>query len=302
MTQKPDVTIVPQRAKEEPAAVRAARTPSTVRMRARSLFGRAFSGRRRVTVSIILFGIFLLLFWEGFFRLNIVSDFIVPSAFSTLEELWNIAVDFFTGGHFLTGTLVTLEEIAVGFAAAAVAGIALGILIGETAFGQEVLMPYVVAFNAIPKVALAPVFVAAFGFGVAPKMLMAAVIAVFPVLVNTAVGIESASENEMRLFRAMEASRWQTLWELKFPTSLPFVFAGLKIGSVLAVIGAIVGEMLSGGAGGLGKRLDVAAITLKTDLTFAIIVLLSLAGLVIYLIVVLLERYIVYWRPKKAGK
>ena len=263
---------------------------------------RAFRGRRRATVSVILFGVFLLLLWEGVFRLGIVSDFIVPSAISTLDEIGKIFVDFFTGGGYFEGTMVTLEEIAVGFGAAALVGIVLGILIGETVFGRQTLMPYVVGFNAVPKVALAPLFVAAFGFGVGPKMLMAAVIAVFPVVVNTATGIESATENELRLFRALEASRWQTLWRLKFPTSLPLVFAGLKIAAVLAVIGAIVAEMLSGGAGGLGKRLDIAAMNLKTDAIFAIIVLLSIAGLVIYLVVVVLEHYIVHWRRKERSK
>jgi NitT/TauT family transport system permease protein len=298
MSQKNDRPLVEPRSEQAISAGPSKETPGA-RVDNESWLVRLFKGRRGTTIAVILFGILLLLLWEAVFRLGVVSDFIVPSAIETLKEIGRIFSNFFTGGVYFKATLVTLEEIAVGFAAAAVVGIALGIVIGETSFGRRVLMPYVVGFNAVPKVALAPLFIAALGFGVAPKMLMAAVIAVFPAIVNTAVGIESASENELRLFRAMEASRWQTLWKLKFPTSLPYVFAGLKVAAVLATIGAIVGEMLSGGAGGLGKRLDIAALNLKTDSIFAIILLLSVTGLVVYLITVVLEHYIVYWRRKK---
>ncbi|HEY5528367.1 MAG TPA: ABC transporter permease subunit, partial [Thermoleophilia bacterium] len=101
------------------------------------------------------------------------------------------------------------------------------------------------------------------------------------------------------LFRAIQASRLQTLWKLKLPTSLPFVFAGLKIAAVLAVVGAVVGEMLSGGTGGLGRRISVASLNLKTDNVFALILVLSIVGLVVYLIVALAEHYVVHWRQPK---
>jgi NitT/TauT family transport system permease protein len=260
---------------------------------------RAFRGRLGTAVGLILFGIIFTLVWEGVFRLGIISRFIIPSAFKTLREIVRIFGDVFTGGSYLESTWITIEEIAVGFALGAVAGIVLGLIIGETAFGRRVLMPYVVGFNAMPKVAFAPLFVAALGFGLAPKILMAAVIAFFPIVVNTATGIESASDNELMLFRAIEASRWKTLWKLKFPTSLPFVFAGLKIAAVLAVIGAVVADILSGGAGGLGKAIIVASTDLRTATVFALIVLLSIVGLIVYMIVVVAEHYIVHWRQPK---
>jgi NitT/TauT family transport system permease protein len=260
---------------------------------------RAFRGSLGTTVGVVLFGAIFILVWEGVFRLGLVSKFIVPSAFLTLEEVVRIFRDVLTGGPYLTSTWITIEEIAVGFALGAVAGIVLGIVIGETEFGRRILMPYVVAFNAMPKVAFAPLFVAALGFGLAPKILMAAIIAFFPIVVNTATGIESASENELRLFRAMEASRWQTLWKLKIPTSLPFMFAGLKIAAVLAVIGAVVADILSGGKGGLGKQIIVASTDLRTARVFALVVLLSIVGLIVYLIVAIAEHYIVHWRQPK---
>ncbi len=255
--------------------------------------------RRRRAIGIILAGIFLILAWEGAFRVGIFSKFVVPSAFSTFQDLGQIVQSIFTGGVFLTATAITLEEIAVGFALGMAAGIILGILIGETAFGREVLMPYVVAFNSMPKVAFAPLLVAWLGFSTAPKIVLAGIISFFPIVVNTAAGIESATDNELMLFRAIEASRWKTLWKLKFPTALPFIFAGLKIASVMAVIGAIVGEMLSGGAGGLGRRLTLAALNLKTDTIFALIIVLSVVGLVVFLVVVVAEHYIVHWRQAR---
>lgn len=293
MSQKDSLALSAEESSVSPAAapVPGRRTESSLR--------RAFRGRLGTAVGIILFGIIFILVWEGIFQLKVLSKFIIPSAFKTLEEIVRIFGNVFTGGVYLTATWITIEEIAVGFALGMVAGIVLGVVIGETAFGRRILMPYVVGFNAMPKVAFAPLFVAALGFGLAPKILMAAIIAFFPVVVNTATGIESASDNELMLFRAIEASRWKTLWKLKFPTALPFVFAGLKIAAVLAVIGAVVADILSGGKGGLGKSIMIASIDLQTATIFALIVLLSIVGLVVYLIVAVAEHYIVHWRQPK---
>jgi NitT/TauT family transport system permease protein len=267
--------------------------------RGESRLRRALRGRLGTGIGLILFGVIFVLVWEGIFQLKILSKFIIPSAFLTLEEIVRIFGDVFTGGVYLTATWITIEEIAVGFALGMIAGIVLGVVIGETAFGRRVLTPYVVGFNAMPKVAFAPLFVAALGFGLAPKILMAAVISFFPIVVNTAAGIESPTDNELTLFRAMESSRWKTLWKLKFPTALPFIFAGLKIAAVLSVIGAVVADILSGGKGGLGKSIMVASIDLRTATIFALIVLLSIVGLVVFMFVVVAEHYIVHWRQPK---
>jgi NitT/TauT family transport system permease protein len=260
---------------------------------------RAFRGRMGTAIGLVLFGVIFIIAWEGVFRLKIISKFIIPSAFGTLRQIVWIFGNVFTGGPYLESAWITVEEVALGFVFGAIAGILLGIVVGETAVGRRVLMPYVVAFNAMPKVAFAPLFVAALGFGLAPKVLMAAVIAFFPVVVNQAAGIEAANENELMLFRAVEATRWQTLWKLKFPTSLPFLFAGLKIAAVLAVIGAVVADILSGGKGGLGKQIMTASIDLRTTTIFALIVLLSIVGLVVFIVVAVAEHYIVHWRQPR---
>jgi NitT/TauT family transport system permease protein len=289
MSEKRNTTVVDNSAEE----------PVGDERRGESRLRRAFRGRLGTGVGIILFGVIFVLVWEGIFQLKVVSKFIIPSAFLTLEEIVRIFGDVLTGGVYLTATWITIEEIAVGFALGMIAGIVLGVVIGETAFGRRVLTPYVVGFNAMPKVAFAPLFVAALGFGLAPKILMAAVISFFPIVVNTAAGIESPTDNELTLFRAMESSRWKTLWKLKFPTALPFIFAGLKIAAVLSVIGAVVADILSGGKGGLGKSIMVASIDLRTATIFALIVLLSIVGLVVFMVVVVAEHYIVHWRQPK---
>lgn len=262
----------------------------------RGVVRQAFRGRFKTALGLLLSGIGFLLIWEAVYRLGVVSPFILPSAFETVDETARVLWDILTGGPLLGSTLITMQEIVVGFALAAVVGVALGISLGETAFGRKIGMPYTVAFNAMPKVAFAPLLVAWLGFGTAPKILLAAIVSFFPIVVNTAVGVASASRNELTLFHAIEATRWQTLWKLKFPTALPFVFAGLEIASVLAVVGAVVGELMSGGVGGLGRRLDLASLNLRTAYVFAIIIVLSLLGLLVYVLVVVAERRIVYWR------
>lgn len=247
-------------------------------------------------VRVMAFGLLLLAIWQAIYVAELLSEFIVPAPADTFDELGRAATDLATGGPVFHATLVTLWEVVAGFAIAGLTGIMLGIVVGDTTFGRTILMPYVVALNAVPKIALAPVFVAWLGFGVAPKILLAAFIAFFPVVVNTAVGIESYSQNSFLLFQSMEASRWQTLVKLKFPNSLPYVFAGLKTAAVLAVIGAIVAEFLGGSARGIGELIRLAAGRLQIDTVFALIIVLSLVGLLLYGAIIWLERWVVYWR------
>lgn len=283
----------------EPIGDLATRTTVSFGQRLRRLVTSGIRGRVGTILGLVLFGLAALALWEGAFRIGLVSRFVLPSAIDTMDEVWEITWSTFTGGVFLSATLLTLQEIMIGFALASATGIALGIVLGETSFGRRILMPYVVAFNSMPKVAFAPLFVAWLGFGTAPKILLAAVVAFFPVVINTAVGIESYSVNSLLLFKAIEATRWKTLWKLKFPTALPYVFAGLKTAAVLSVIGAVVGEFLSGGTGGLGRRISIASLNLRTDHVFGLIVVLSILGLLVYWLVVAIERRVVHWRESE---
>ena len=159
-------------------------------------------------------------------------------------------------------------------------------------------MPYLVAFNALPKVAFAPVFVAWLGFGMESKIVMAMFVAFFPMIVDTAAGMASTDRDSLMLFRSLEASRWTTLVKLKLPTALPFVFAGLKTAAVFSVVGAVVGEYLGGG-GGMGELVRLSAQQLRIDRVFALIVYLGIIGLGLFGIIAWLERRIVFWnRPE----
>jgi NitT/TauT family transport system permease protein len=165
-----------------------------------------------------------------------------------------------------------------GFALAIAIGFTLGVIVGETAFGERAIMPYLVAIDTMPKVAFAPLFVAWLGFGIESKVALAAFIATFPIVVGTAAGLHAADENARMLFKTMGASRWQTLWKMKLPTGLPHFFTGLKIASVGVMAGAITGEFLGGGKG-FGELIRVAASQLNTPRVFSLILYLSLVGL-----------------------
>jgi NitT/TauT family transport system permease protein len=158
-------------------------------------------------------------------------------------------------------------------------------------------MPYLVAINAMPKVAFAPLFVSWLGFGIASKVALAAFIALFPVIVGTAAGLHAADENARMLFRTMGASRWQTLIKLKLPVGMPHFFAGLKNAAVLVVVGAVVGEFLGGGKG-FGELIRVAASQLNTPRVFSLIIYLSLLGLLTFWVVIWLQRRLVFWHKE----
>jgi NitT/TauT family transport system permease protein len=175
----------------------------------------------------------------------------------------------------------------------------LGVLVGETAFGERAVMPYLVAFDVMPKVAFAPLFIAWLGFGIESKVALATYIATFPIVVGTAAGLHSADESSRMLFKTMGASRLQTLIKMKLPTGMPHFFTGLKIGSVGVMAGAITGEFLGGGKG-FGELIRVASTNLHTARVFSLIIYLSLVGLAIYMFVVWAQKRFVFWQKSSA--
>lgn len=246
-------------------------------------------------VSLTVFLALLVAVWQLVVWAALVDEFVLPAPAAVGSQLGDLLGNMATGGHVLDNFWITMKEVLVGLFLAAVAGIGLGALVGETVFGRVVLMPFLVAANAAPKVAFAPIFVAWFGFGIWPKVAMAAFIAFFPLLIDTAAGLASVDREQAKLFRAMNAGRLQTFVKLKLPNALPFVFAGLKTAAVLAVVGAIVGEFLGGG-NGLGALIRIAGSQLAIDRVFAYVALLSVIGYLLYALVAFLERRVVFWR------
>ena len=238
--------------------------------------------------------------WQTVTGLGMVSPIILPTPWETLEDMIFVGKNLLTGGYLLGALWITILEVIYGFALAIAIGFSLGILVGETAFGEKAVMPYLVAIDTMPKVAFAPLFVAWLGFGIESKVALAAFIATFPIVVGTAAGLHAADDNARMLFKTMGASRWQTLIKMKLPTGLPQIFTGLKIGAVGVMAGAITGEFLGGGRG-FGEQIRVAASQLNTPRVFSLILYLSLVGLALYAMVTFTQRKVVFWHIERVG-
>ena len=257
----------------------------------------------RIPRSVAMLGLLVAFIgiWQAVHGFGIVSPIILPSPLETLHDIIFVARNLVTGGYMLQAFWITTQEVLLGFFFALVIGFSLGVLVGETAFGEKAVLPYLVAIDTMPKVAFAPLFLAWLGFGIASKVALAAFIATFPIVVGTAAGLHAADENARMLFKTMGASRWQTLWKMKLPTGLPQIFTGLKIGTVGVMAGAITAEFLGGGKG-FGELIRVAASQLQTPRVFSLILYLSLLGFTLFWLVVLIERRFVFWhRSSIAG-
>ena len=238
--------------------------------------------------------------WQLATGLGLVSPIILPTPAETFSDLIFVGKNLLTGDYMLLALWITIKEVIYGFALAISIGFSLGVLVGETSFGERAIMPYLVALDTMPKVAFAPLFVAWLGFGIESKVALAAFIATFPIVVGTAAGLHAADENSRMLFKTMGASRVQTLIKMKLPMALPQIFTGLKIGAVGVMAGAITGEFLGGGKG-FGELIRVAASQLHTPRVFSLILYLSLLGLALYALVTWAQRRIVFWQKESVA-
>lgn len=236
--------------------------------------------------------------WDLVTRMGWVSRIILPTPGETLDDLIFVGANLISGGYMLDALWTTTLTVFYGFAIAIGIGFSLGVLVGETKFGERAVLPYLVAIDTMPKVAFAPLFIAWLGFDIASKVALAAFIATFPIVVATAAGLYAASENERMLFKSIGASRLQTLVRLKLPNGLPYIFTGLKIAAVGVMAGAITGEFLGGGRG-FGALIRQSASQLDTPRVFALILYLSLLGLALYFTVVWLQRRFVFWNKSE---
>jgi NitT/TauT family transport system permease protein len=238
--------------------------------------------------------------WQFATAFNLVSSIVLPTPGETFRDMIFVGKNLLTGDYMLYALWITSKEVVYGFALAMFLGFTLGILVGETAFGERAIMPYLVALDTMPKVAFAPLFIAWLGFGIESKVALAAFIATFPIVVGTAAGLHAADENSRMLFKTMGASRMQTLFKMKLPMGLPQIFTGLKIGAVGVMAGAITAEFLGGGKG-FGELIRVAASQLNTPRVFSLIFYLSILGLGLYALVTFAQRKIVFWHRDTIG-
>ena len=250
----------------------------------------------RIPRSIAMFLLFIIVvgLWDLVTRMDWVSPIILPTPMETLNDLIFVGSNLTSGGYMLSALWTTTLTVFYGFLIAVCIGFSLGLLVGETKFGERAVMPYLVAIDTMPKVAFAPLFIAWLGFDIASKVALAAFIATFPIVVATAAGLYAATENERMLFKSIGATRLQTLLHLKLPTGLPYFFTGLKIAAVGVMAGAITGEFLGGGKG-FGALIRQSASQLNTPRVFSLILYLSLLGLALYFTVVWTQKKFVFW-------
>jgi NitT/TauT family transport system permease protein len=185
---------------------------------------------------------------------------------------------------------ITLAEIGLGFAAGSAIGIAAGTVIAHSRRLESILRPYIATSQAVPKAALAPLFVLWLGFGLGPKVTIAAMISFFPLLENTIVGLRRIDPDALKLFASLGASPWQVFVKLRLPHSLPYILTGLKIGIVLATVGAVIAEFVTSNRG-LGALIMQAQGNFDTRLMFAVIIVLTAMGVLLYETLQLVERW-----------
>lgn len=188
-------------------------------------------------VQIASVAVVFITVWQLITLSDLVPPIILPTPLETWNDMMFVGANVLSGGYMLDSLWTTVKTVLYGYALAIAIGLTLGIIVGETAFGERAIMPYLVAIDTMPKVAFAPLFVAWLGFDIDSKVALAAFIATFPIVVGTAAGLHAPDANARMLFKTMGASRWQTLYKMKLPTGLPQIFTGLKIGSVGVMAG-----------------------------------------------------------------
>jgi NitT/TauT family transport system permease protein len=228
--------------------------------------------------------------WEGYVRFFDVSTFLLPPPSLVIVE-W---IRSLGTASLWFHTWITTYETILGFVIAAVIGVGLGAVLGKLPKLEQTLNPFIIATQVVPKVALVPLFVVWFGFGLAPKVIIAAVLAFFPILLNTILGVKSVDRGHREVLISINASRWQSITQLEFPSSLPYILTGMEIGIVLAIIGAVVGEYL-GGNQGLGNLAVKEMNSYNTTALFAVIIHLSLLGFIFYAVLVGTRRFVIPW-------
>jgi NitT/TauT family transport system permease protein len=228
--------------------------------------------------------------WVSYIALADLPGYFLPHPRDVAVRLARLAVS----GVLVQHLVFTARSVVLGFSLGVAAAIAAGTLISRSRFAESLLRPYIVALQTTPILVLAPLFLVWFGFGMASKVLIAAIICFFPLLVNVIAGFRSVGEQERRLFRSLRASAWQTFVHLEIPHALPFIFAGLRIASLLSVTGAVVGEFV-GSPAGLGYLSLSAAGNLDTDVLFSAVFTLMLMGLAFYGLIALAERRVLFW-------
>jgi NitT/TauT family transport system permease protein len=279
----------------EIAARKAEETPRNGRWRAR------LAARPEIILSPILL-MLVLLGWEWGVRLFQIPSYMLPRVSNVLFGLYQgFAISPLSrGGYWLNGG-VTLLEVLLGFVIGSSIGLVLGIVISQIRILDATLRPYIVAFQCLPKVAIAPIIIMWFGYDISSKVVMVALLTFFPLLVNSMAGFHGVDLDRIELLRSLSATRWQIFWKVKFPSALPFIFAGLDIAAVFAVVGAIVGEFV-GAQLGLGVQILSMNAQMDTAGSFSVCIVLAVMGLLLNSAIRFVQRRVLFWAPSEASQ
>ncbi len=234
----------------------------------------------------------LVIGWDLGIRVFNIKPYLIPTPWSVAEQLvkeWPM---------LWRETLPTLYATLGGFVASAIVGVAAAMWIAYSRVVESFVYPLLVFSQSIPKVAIAPLFVVWFGFGIVPKMIAAFLLGFFPVVVATVQGFKSVEADVIDLARSMGASPWKVFLKFRLPTALPSIFSGLKVSVTLAVVGAVVGEFV-GSNSGIGYVLQKANGTFDLPLMFAGLVILSMVGVILFLALELIERALLPWHASQ---
>jgi NitT/TauT family transport system permease protein len=232
----------------------------------------------------------VVLAWEYGTRLFDVPAYILPPPSDIVSSL-TLQLQ---SPRYWTHITVTAQETLLGFALGCGSAFLLGVAVSQIRLVEKTIYPYVVAIQTVPKIALAPLFVVWFGFGMTSKVVVAALVCFFPMIVNVIEGLRSADQNQIEMMRSLDASKFQIFRKVQFPNALPFIFAGLDIGIIFAIIGAVVGEFV-GARAGLGYLLLQYIYDFNTAGLFGVLVTLSAMGLLGHSIVRYLQRRFAFW-------
>ena len=252
--------------------------------------------QRNGNIFILVSGVAAVVIWWLITWWSDLPAFILPAPQQVAARFWTALID----GSLLKHSLFTLLEVGLGLTIGAVLAMVMGYLLAKSPVLEQLLSPYLVASQAVPIVAIAPLLVIWFGPGLFSKVLIAALIVFFPILVNTVVGLRAVSREYYDLMRSMKATPLQIFRYLEVPAALPVLLGGLRVGATLSVIGAVVGEFV-GSDRGLGFLINVGRGQYDTALFFVAVFALIIMALLLYASVILLERRLLSWQhgPQK---
>ena len=241
-----------------------------------------------VTISFLL----LLVFWQVLVQVGNYQRFILPGPFDVWQQFLIVLQD----GRLIKHTLITVSEVIPGLLIGVILAVPLGYLLAKSTLAERLVSPYLIASQAIPVLAIAPLLTIWISSVYWARVVVAVLVVFFPILVNMIAGLRGVPNELYELMASLKASRSQIFRKLEFPAALPVLLAGLKIGATLAVIGALVGEFVQPKTEGLGYLLVTARYQFKTDLVFVVLITLALIALLLYGLVALIERRVLRWQ------